>query len=162
MEKQKIEIETKECKKCQRNKPLDQFYRHKTRGYQYSCKKCSNASRWKNGRFRDNDHKREVLASNRASYRRNQDTYSKRVKARRLERKAKAIAVLGEPICGHCHHEFHPVALDFHHRNPQEKLFNITSALGEQSKYSWEVIVAEIQKCDLICACCHRIVHYGV
>jgi hypothetical protein len=48
----------------------------------------------------------------------------------------------------------HPAAFDFHHRDPSEKRFNVC---GNYTR-SWAVLEAELQKCDLICACCHRII----
>ena len=46
-------------------------------------------------------------------------------------------------------------ALEFHHRDPKEKRFRIggnTRSLETQRK--------EAEKCDLLCANCHREVHY--
>ena len=45
-------------------------------------------------------------------------------------------------------------ALDFHHRNPEEKLFNIGT--GCLASISWQRIQNEIDKCDVLCANCHR------
>src|SRR5271169_3015483 len=59
--------------------------------------------------------------------------------------------------CKNCP-ESHPACLEFHHRNPAEKEFNITQAwrLG----YSWKRILKEIEKCDVLCANCHRKLHW--
>lgn len=47
--------------------------------------------------------------------------------------------------------------MDFHHRNPAEKLFEI----GPGSfRHSREDILIEVAKCDLLCSNCHRIVEY--
>jgi hypothetical protein len=40
--------------------------------------------------------------------------------------------------------------LDFHHRDPATKLFNISSPARPQ-----EVVLKEIEKCDLLCRSCH-------
>ena len=47
-----------------------------------------------------------------------------------------------------------PKALDFHHRDPTHKEFNLAHAslLG----YSKEKILIEIDKCDVLCSNCHR------
>ena len=45
-----------------------------------------------------------------------------------------------------------PIVLEFDHRNPKEKHFNI----GEGYNKSIEVLLAEISKCDIVCANCHR------
>lgn len=56
--------------------------------------------------------------------------------------------------CVVCGQQFHPVAMDFDHLPPHKKLFNISSA------WRWttvERLKAEIAKCEIICACCHRV-----
>lgn len=50
-----------------------------------------------------------------------------------------------------------PHALDFHHRDAGQKDFRI--ALAVSGNYSRERILAEIAKCDVLCANCHRILH---
>lgn len=52
----------------------------------------------------------------------------------------------------------HPAVLQFHHRNREEKLFNISDAI--KNKYSLEKVIAEIRKCILLCANCHAIRHW--
>lgn len=47
-------------------------------------------------------------------------------------------------------------ALQFHHRNPEEKSFGI-AAKGEAR--SWVKTVKELDKCDLLCANCHAELH---
>lgn len=44
-------------------------------------------------------------------------------------------------------------ALEFHHRDPEAKLFNVNMMTMTNS---WSAIVAEVAKCDLLCANCHR------
>src|SRR5690349_6088749 len=51
----------------------------------------------------------------------------------------------------------HPAALDFHHRNTQQKEFSLAHAA--QRGMGWERIMDEIEKCDVLCANCHRIEH---
>lgn len=46
--------------------------------------------------------------------------------------------------------------LDFHHRDPAEKDGNI----GEFRRYARKKLLAEIAKCDVLCANCHRMHHY--
>lgn len=45
---------------------------------------------------------------------------------------------------------------DFHHRNPEEKDY----AISDHSRASLETIKSEIEKCDVLCANCHREWHY--
>lgn len=48
--------------------------------------------------------------------------------------------------------------LDFHHRNHKEKDFSISMALV--NNYGLSKIRQEIKKCDILCANCHRILHW--
>ena len=57
--------------------------------------------------------------------------------------------------CEQCGFTGHASAFDFHHRNPAEKDFGITSG----STKSWDKILAELEKCELLCANCHRTHH---
>jgi hypothetical protein len=43
--------------------------------------------------------------------------------------------------------------LEFDHRPDEVKLFEV----GKADLYGWEMILAEIKKCDVVCANCHRI-----
>lgn len=47
-------------------------------------------------------------------------------------------------------------ALHFHHLNPFEKDFNISS------KTNWNDIVFELDKCVMLCANCHAEAHEGI
>lgn len=44
-------------------------------------------------------------------------------------------------------------ALEFHHLDPTEKEFEISD------RRSWEALTAELDKCILLCANCHREYH---
>jgi hypothetical protein len=65
--------------------------------------------------------------------------------------------IKSEKSCMFCG-ESHPAALDFHHRNPEEKLYQVSKMRGRD--YSMEKVLAEIEKCDLICSNCHRKIHW--
>jgi hypothetical protein len=51
----------------------------------------------------------------------------------------------------------HPAALDFHHVDPIEKE-NLVSKLVSNGCFA--AAMEEVQKCIVLCANCHRIVHY--
>ena len=59
--------------------------------------------------------------------------------------------------CMLCGYRKHHTALVFHHRNPKDKKFSIKS--GNQTR-AWDKIEEEIEKCEVLCANCHQIVHY--
>jgi hypothetical protein len=46
-------------------------------------------------------------------------------------------------------------ALDFHHRNPSEKKFSLSTP----DSHKINDLIIEINKCDLLCANCHREIH---
>lgn len=52
--------------------------------------------------------------------------------------------------------ERRPAALDFHHRDGATKEGNIGM---EASRWNMERLLAELKKCDVICANCHRVHH---
>jgi hypothetical protein len=71
-------------------------------------------------------------------------------------RKTEAIAYKGGK-CIACGYARCIAALEFHHRDRNTKELS-----GNQLKsMSWEKIKAEIDKCDLLCANCHREQEYG-
>ncbi len=59
--------------------------------------------------------------------------------------------------CSRCGWSEHPCALDFHHTDPSTKHKDI--AVMAQT-YSIKQIQEEIDKCILVCANCHRILHH--
>lgn len=67
------------------------------------------------------------------------------------------IDMLKNAPCSKCGDSHPPYVMDFHHRDGEEKLFAVAEA-GSSVK-SWTRIQAEILKCDLLCANCHRYKH---
>ena len=61
-------------------------------------------------------------------------------------------------VCVRCGFSAHPECLDFHHRDPASKTFTISKKVGDVKH---ETLLAEIEKCDVLCANCHRMVHAG-
>lgn len=59
--------------------------------------------------------------------------------------------------CQICRFRAHHCALDFHHRDKTQKKFAITQGLGR----NWEKVKAELKKCAILCANCHRRVENG-
>ena len=71
----------------------------------------------------------------------------------RLERRS---VLLKDKKCIDCGND-DPRVLEFHHRDPNEKESAIAAVLSS----SWEKILSEVVKCDVICANCHSIRHYS-
>ena len=76
------------------------------------------------------------------------------IKDRRTRRRAEAIELKGGK-CENC--GYAGLALVFHHRNPSEKSMSLDVRAFTRSM---EVLLPELEKCDLLCANCH-IEHHG-
>lgn len=60
--------------------------------------------------------------------------------------------------CQDCGLKFSSESMDFDHRDPAQKLFNVsTFASKKASESNKTAILAEIAKCDVVCANCHKI-----
>lgn len=120
------------CKECQRK---IQFTKRNERRKQGTCTHCG-------GETQGGKKVCEKCAS-----------YSREIKRRN---KLMAVKYLGG-CCKICGLESNMVAVyDFHHRDPLEKEGNI----GRLVSKNWEDLRKEIEKCDLLCSNCHRILHY--
>ena len=74
------------------------------------------------------------------------------VDKKRWDIKLKAIAYKGGK-CSNCGYKKCPTALEFHHIDPENKDFAISKLPHTRS---WERVQNEIDKCNLLCANCHR------
>lgn len=70
-------------------------------------------------------------------------------------RKEEIVAFKGGK-CERCGYDKCIDALEFHHRNPAEK----DSSIRLSKRVKLETILKEIDKCDLLCANCHREIHH--
>jgi 5-methylcytosine-specific restriction endonuclease McrA len=71
--------------------------------------------------------------------------------------KRKAVIYKGG-ACQACGYAKCDAALEFHHRNPEEKDFSFSRFKG----VSIEKVKPELDKCVLLCANCHRETHQGL
>lgn len=77
------------------------------------------------------------------------------VSERRRKLKQLSLEYLGE-ACNDCGYCSNPAALEFHHADPSQKEFGISTSGGTKS---FERIKLELDKCLLLCANCHRDEH---
>lgn len=75
-----------------------------------------------------------------------QKKYSKKIKQQCIEYKG--------GCCSRCGYNKCSTALEFHHLDPSQKEFGITSR-----NVKWETLKVELDKCILVCANCHREIH---
>ena len=55
--------------------------------------------------------------------------------------------------CADCGGSFAGCAMDFDHRDPAQKLYTVSRMVGRAGTAR---IMAEVAKCDIVCANCHR------
>jgi 5-methylcytosine-specific restriction endonuclease McrA len=77
----------------------------------------------------------------------------RKIKAELIRNAGGKCQLCGLPFDGDCTSLF-----DFHHLNPEDKLFNLNNA--SINKYNLEDINNEASKCELLCANCHRLIHW--
>jgi hypothetical protein len=76
---------------------------------------------------------------------------------RRAELRVRAARIKSERGCDRCG-ESDPGCLDFHHRSGEEKVLSVSKTISHRS--AWAPVQTEIDKCDVLCANCHRKEHY--
>lgn len=86
----------------------------------------------------------------------NREDQRRKQRDKKRERKAWAIEYLGG-CCSRCSKTYHPAVYEFHHRDPAQKDRDPSKML----QLSLVKLTAELDKCDLLCANCHRITHHG-
>lgn len=122
--------------------------------YRCRCDVCrkGQGARAREYRLRDPG---KFSAQRRAEYKKNPE----RFKARTRERYRKQRRILARYKvlvgCQRCGYRENSRALEFHHRNPGAKEFNVSMVLA---KRKWSSIKDEVRKCDVLCANCHNIV----
>jgi len=132
------------CIKCKKDKDENDFsWRNKQREIKNSyCKKCKRE--YNKIHYENNFEKyREKSTKNNKIYKKRNKEYALSLK---LSLKCK--------ICG----EDHPACLDFHHRDSDDKEYNIS--IISNSSCSIKKLKKEIEKCDVLCSNCHRKLHY--
>ena len=134
-------MENKFCKNCSTEKPEEEFsFKNKAKGIrQAHCKECHKI--WRRSHYEDNKEKEY-----------------KRARAYKKERQQWLREFKKDKECSKCGFK-HPAALQFHHREGEEKSFNIAHAA--QNGIGEDRVLEEIAKCDILCANCHFIEHYG-
>lgn len=131
------------CPVCSQTKSVSDFNRNKSKkdGLQTRCRDCQ--KRQNNDGYRNNPSRRDSIKADRDRAKLVNREYIKDVKSKHG--------------CYFCD-ESEPVALDFHHKDPSEKDMNISVMVG----YPIRKLKAEIEKCAVVCANCHRKLHAGI
>lgn len=100
--------------------------------------------------------KEKMRAYRRVWYKKNKEHAKKKIYERRKEIQRWFRGYKATLHCIQCG-EDHPACLVFHHRDLNEKDFSIAHML---TGYGKKRILEEIAKCDVLCANCHRKLHW--
>lgn len=132
------ETNYKICSKCKVSKPISEFsFRQTATGVRQSyCKECG--KRLTRSHYRNN--KRQYLDRNVRSY----------LKRRELVKQMKSRA------CADCDVQYPFYVMDFDHREGEIKEYE----LNRVDRMTTRAILREIEKCDVVCANCHRVRTY--
>ena len=131
------EVELRTCTRCGETKSVDDFAtrRRATERFDTYCRACRRAY-------------------GRAHYEANRQRYIDQAAAQKRaladERVAYLLTYFADHPCADCG-EADPVVLEFDHLG--DKSFSIGACL---TRYTWQTILAEMAKCDVVCANCHR------
>lgn len=130
---------TTTCAKCSEAKEASDFYPSALRtGKRIWCKSCHR------------DYYREKVAAN--------PRYFLEYQLRSRAKKRAAVTALKVAAgCADCG-EAHPACLEYHHRDPSEKVIEVVKLVDQNTK--WNKLEAEIAKCIVLCANCHRKRHF--
>jgi hypothetical protein len=124
------------CSKCNRLLPDDSFaWRKINVSRQSSCKECK-------------------TKYNRLWYEANAETHKASVAANNLTYKARyneLVSELKNVPCADCKGRFPTVAMDFDHLRDKEY------DVAKMKRHSFEKLLIEISKCEVVCSNCHRI-----
>lgn len=74
----------------------------------------------------------------------------------RLDRRARIAEIKAQAGCARCGFD-DPRALDFHHLDPASKTLAVSQLIA---RASWQAVLDEIDRCEVVCANCHRILHH--
>lgn len=99
---------------------------------------------------------RTTKAHRRTWYQKNKAKQYALVQARKQRTVAKLQAYKRTLKCSKCGFS-HPAALHFHHRDPAQKERTVSKM--PWGGCGWDRIMLEIEKCDVLCANCHAVLH---
>lgn len=125
----------KVCNKCHIEKPLDEFAIQRSRkdGRQGQCKSCR--KEWYDNYYKNSPKEKARLYKNRDEARAAMRQFLNEVK---------------NVPCADCGVKYPPYVMDFDHLGDKE--FNISNGSMSLAK-----VKAEIEKCEVVCANCHRV-----
>jgi hypothetical protein len=128
------ELSLKRCGRCGMEKPLSEFTPKGKRRQSY-CRSCVS------------EYFQEYYRKNRAAYVARASNHHRKLREILRGAKSKPCA-----DCGQCYPYY---VMDFDHREGEKKVSNVAD-LNFHRRTSFRKLLAEIAKCDVVCANCHR------
>lgn len=133
----------RKCSKCGLEKSIEKFYKRKSGSRAgESYEKCIDCYK---SRGRDYYHKN----------RERQLQLAKNRKQKYIEERKVVLSQLKNKPCSDCGKIYPPWVMDFDHRDGKTKIGSV-SYLVFRKLSKFDKIQEEIEKCDLVCANCHR------
>ena len=86
-------------------------------------------------------------------YRKNIERYREQSRAAKAQKQEEINRIKSVP-CMDCGIQYPPFVMDFDHRDPTMKTNGVSRL---QRSAGWSKVLEEINKCDIVCANCHRI-----
>lgn len=133
----------KTCGRCKQNKQLSEFNkkRNSKDGRQAICRVCSNKLSKEHYKNDPETHKKRVAKNNKKTIKNN---------------RRKLLDILQDSKCTDCGNK-NVLVLEFDHVRGTKK-GHISDFV--RLAYSWNTILKEMAKCEIVCANCHRIRTY--
>ncbi len=128
-------LAVKRCPRCQKDLPLSEYGVRTNGKPQHWCRACH-------------------CAYQRDYYKRHKEYYFA-LEQDRLKRIRQLIRQAKDRPCTDCGQRYPHYVMDFDHREGEKKKFNLANTAG-QGWRSFTNVKAEIAKCDVVCANCHR------
>ena len=123
---------TRQCSRCRQAKPFADFGRRRRGGFQPYCRPCQ-------------------AAYHREHYQKNTAAYMAAAK-RRMQRMKEIVRAAKDQPCADCGRRYPYYVMDLDHREGEEKTANVNRLVWDSER----TLRAEIAKCDVVCANCHR------
>lgn len=129
-------MRTKTCSKCGDTKCIRNFHKCSRRKdkHQGVCKECNAKAANKN-------------------YHTNPDTCKEQSKRTRAKFRQKYLDLFKDKCCLDCGNT-NPIVFELDHRDQDSKVMEVSLMVGRSS---WKALLEEFEKCDIVCANCHRI-----
>jgi hypothetical protein len=147
----------KKCNICNLIKPTAEYYYYKNKPRSY-CKNCGYVANKKARAKRDPSIEKGYTKKmwRNPLYRAKKYAYAQKRKTRI---KKECVKYKGG-CCTICGYNKCINALEFHHVDPKTKSNDLAKGRGIDTRMRLETLKPELDKCILLCANCHREVHY--